>query len=460
MTSFNKELNLRETAIDGLLIVDFPVHGDNRGWFKENWQRTKMTALGLPDFGPVQNNMSFNALAGTTRGLHAEPWDKFVSVGTGKVFGAWCDLRAGSPTYGAVVTCEITPDVGVYVPRGVANGFQALEDDTLYTYLVNDHWSPEATYSNVNLADPALGINWPLPLTELSDKDKNHPALIDASPVPPRKVLVTGAGGQLGTALRAVFPEAEFVGRDELDITAPDLGSVRPWKQYSAIINAAAYTGVDAAETDRATAWAVNATAVSNLARVATDNGLTLVHISSDYVFDGTATGEYPEDAPLSPLGVYGQTKAAGDIAATLCPRHFIVRTSWVIGDGNNFVKTMASLDARGIAPSVVDDQFGRLSFTEDIAAGIKHLLDSGAEFGTYNLSNSGEPASWADIARVVFHDPASVTGVSTAAYFADKPDAAPRPLNSALDLSKLAATGFQAPDWRERLATYLEGLN
>lgn len=460
MTSFNKELTARETAIDGLLIVDFPVHGDNRGWFKENWQREKMTALGLPDFGPVQNNMSFNATAGTTRGLHAEPWDKFVSVGTGAVFGAWCDLREGSATYGAVVTQEITPDVGVYVPRGVANGFQALEDNTLYTYLVNDHWSPSATYSNVNLTDPALGITWPLPLTEISEKDKNHPVLAEAAPVALRKVLVTGAAGQLGTALRAVFPDAEFVGRQELDITSPDLSTARPWKQYSAIINAAAYTAVDVAEGEgRTAAWAVNASGPANLARIATEYDITLVHVSSDYVFDGTAAGEYAEDAPLAPLSVYGQTKAAGDIAAATTPKHYVVRTSWVIGDGNNFIRTMAALDQRGINPSVVDDQIGRLSFTQDIAAGITHLLDSRAAYGTYNLSNSGEPASWADIARAVFSDPSRITGVSTAEYFADKPGTAPRPLNSALDLSKLTATGFTAPQWRERLADYLKEL-
>lgn len=453
MTSFNKELTLRETAIDGLLIFDFPVHGDNRGWFKENWQREKMTALGLPDFGPVQNNMSFNARAGTTRGLHAEPWDKFVSVGTGKVFGAWCDLREGSPTYGAVVTQEITPDVGVYVPRGVANGFQALEDNTLYTYLVNDHWSPNAHYANVNLDM----IDWPLPITEISEKDKNHPALIDASPLPSRRVLVTGAAGQLGTALKAVFPTAEFVGREELDITGP---LDRPWKQYSAIINAAAYTAVDKAEDEgRAAAWAINAQAVANLATVARENNLALVHVSSDYVFDGTANGEYTEDAPLSPLSVYGQTKAAGDLAAAGAPQHYVVRTSWVIGDGGNFVRTMKSLDDRDIKPSVVDDQIGRLSFTQDIAAGIKHLLDTQAPYGTYNLSNSGEPASWADIARMIFRDPTSVTGVSTAEYFVDKQGAAPRPLNSRLDLSKLHAAGFTAPDWRVRLATYLEEI-
>jgi dTDP-4-dehydrorhamnose reductase len=98
-------------------------------------------------------------------------------------------------------------------------------------------------------------------------------------------------------------------------------------------------------------------------------------------------------------LGVYGQTKAAGDAVVSVVPRHNIVRTSWVIGEGNNFVRTMASLAARGIEPSVVNDQIGRLSFTADIAAGIRHLLESGAAYGTYNLTNDGEPQSWADIA-------------------------------------------------------------
>lgn len=450
---YGQQLSITATDIDGLIVVRLPVHGDNRGWFKENWQRAKMTGLGLPDFGPVQNNISFNAGAGVTRGLHAEPWDKYVSVATGSVFGAWCDLREGSPTFGRTATVTIDPATAVYVPRGVANGFQALEDATAYTYLVNEHWSPDAEYSFVNLDM----IDWPLPPTELSEKDRNHPALIDATPVPPRRVLITGARGQLGGALRAQFPDADFAGHDDLDITG-DLTDARPWNRYSTIINAAAYTAVDAAEQDRAAAWAVNATGVANLARIATEHRLTLVHVSSDYVFDGSADS-YREDTDLSPLGVYGQSKAAGDLAAATTPRHYIVRTSWVIGDGPNFVRTMATLDERGIAPSVVSDQIGRLSFTTDIAAGIRHLLDHRAAHGTYNLSNTGEPTSWADIARAVFRDPAQVTGVSTAEYFADKPQAAPRPLNSVLDTTKIEATGFTPPPWRERLTAYLEEL-
>jgi dTDP-4-dehydrorhamnose 3,5-epimerase len=173
-----KTLTVTTTKIPGLLVLDLPVHGDNRGWFKENWQREKMTALGLPDFGPVQNNISFNKSAGVVRGIHAEPWDKYISVANGKVFAALVDLRPGD-TFGVIETVEISPDTAIYVPRGVGNSFQTLEPDTVYTYLVNAHWSPEAEYTFVSLADPELAIQWPIPLdqSELSDKDKNHPTL-------------------------------------------------------------------------------------------------------------------------------------------------------------------------------------------------------------------------------------------------------------------------------------------
>ena len=180
-----KPLAVEATPIPGFLRIDLTVHGDNRGWFKENWQREKMLALGLPDFGPVQNNISFNNEVGVTRGIHAEPWDKFVSVATGRVFGAWVDLREG-PSFGAVYTCEIDPSGAVFVPRGVGNAYQTLEPGTAYTYLVNDHWSAEARYTFLNLADETANVPWPIPLTEaiLSDKDRAHPRLADVTPFP------------------------------------------------------------------------------------------------------------------------------------------------------------------------------------------------------------------------------------------------------------------------------------
>ena len=465
---FSKPLAGHPTPIPGVVLYDLPVHGDNRGWFKENWQREKMLALGLPDFGPVQNNISFNEKAGTTRGIHAEPWDKFISVATGRIFGAWVDLREG-PSFGAVFTAVLDPSQAIFIPRGVGNAFQTLEDNTAYTYLVNDHWSAAAQgqYTFLNLADETAAIDWPVPLAqaELSDKDKAHPRLSEVVPMKRKKTLVLGADGQLGKALRALYADdssVEFAARSDFDVTSPSAYDSRNWKDYSTIINASAYTAVDKAESPegRAAAWAINVAGVAGLARVATENRLTLVQVSSDYVFDGSAS-VHPEDEPFSPLGVYGQTKAAGDAIVSTVPAHYVVRTSWVIGEGANFVRTMASLAERGVQPAVVDDQIGRLSFTEDLAAGIRHLLASGAEYGVYNLTNDGAPVSWADVARTVYeltgHSGESVTGVSTEEYFKGK-EAAPRPKNSVLPLDKIKSTGFEPADGAVRLAAYLGG--
>ncbi len=177
-------LKISEAEIPGLFVVNLVLHGDSRGWFKENYQKQKMEALGLPAFEIVQNNFSFNTEVGVTRGLHAEPWDKFISLANGKVFGAWVDLRAG-PTFGKVFTYEITPEIAIFVPRGVANAYQTLESNITYTYLVNAHWSPDAQYSSLNLFDPQLGITWPINSDKVivSDKDSANPMLKDVMPM-------------------------------------------------------------------------------------------------------------------------------------------------------------------------------------------------------------------------------------------------------------------------------------
>ena len=487
---FEKELKAERTNIPGMLVFDLPVHGDSRGWFKENWQRAKQMALGLPDLGPVQNNISFNAERGVTRGIHAEPWDKYISVATGSVFGAWVDLRPGE-SFGEVYTCVIDPSKAIYVPRGVGNSFQALEDGTAYAYLVNAHWSAELkkTYTFVNLADPELGIEWPIPLSEceLSEADKAHPMLKDALPMAPRRTLVTGANGQLGRAVKALAEERgvagsfDFGDRGEFDFSDPADYAKIDWTLYGTVINCGAYTAVDAAETPegRAAAWAANAQGPALLAKVCAEHGIALVHISSDYVFDGTRE-EHGEDEPFSPLGVYGQTKAAGDIAVANCPRHYIVRSSWVIGDGKNFVRTMAALSDRCAEPgdsldqvTVVDDQFGRLTFTRDMAEGIFWLLgyregdkepSAPCEYGAYNLTGSGRVASWADIAAKVFElrngNADAVRPVSTAEYYASASGSiSPRPEHSALTLSKLEDAGYAPSDWEDSLSAYVKTI-
>lgn len=274
------------------------------------------------------------------------------------------------------------------------------------------------------------------------------------------EILIIGANGQLGLALQAQYPNARAVDSSELDITDADAVRAFDWSGITTILNAAAYTNVDGAETDegRVLAWRVNASGVRNLAEAALVRDLTLVHISSEYVFDGT-TDNHTENESFSPLGVYAQSKAAGDIVASLVPKHYILRTSWVIGEGKNFVRTMIGLGQKGIAPTVVADQIGRLTFTSELVRAIDHLLSANAPYGTYNATNAGEPASWADITREIFKNAGydlSVTDTTTAEYFADKPGVAPRPLNSVMNLEKLHQTGFSSHDWHEDLKDYV----
>jgi dTDP-4-dehydrorhamnose 3,5-epimerase len=276
------------------------------------------------------------------------------------------------------------------------------------------------------------------------------------------KIFIIGAKGQLGLALQAQYPNAQSADIEELDITSVESVKNFDWSNYDVVLNAAAYTNVDGAETTegRVASWKVNATAVSNLAGIMRENDITFVHISTDYVFDGT-TDNHTESEDFAPLSVYGQSKAAGDIAVSLIPNHYILRTSWVIGEGNNFVRTMLGLADRGISPSVVADQVGRLTFTSELVRAIDHLLTTKSPYGTYNVSNDGESASWADITRTIFEmadkTDLTVTDTTTEEYYAGKEGIAPRPLKSTLDLTKLHATGFTSTNWKEALEAYIQ---
>lgn len=275
------------------------------------------------------------------------------------------------------------------------------------------------------------------------------------------RIFITGGKGQLGTALKAVFPGATYVDRDECDITDwPSLTAI-DWSRYDTIINAAAFTAVDAAETieGRVAAWKVNAVAVRHLAEIANKHNLLLVHVSSDYVFDGNQE-IHTEDESFSPLGVYAQSKAAGDIAASLAARQYIVRTSWVVGEGKNFVLTMMELAKKSVKPNVVSDQIGRLTFTNELAAGIEFLIAQKATYGVYNLSNDGESAAWSDIAKRVYElvgsNPDDITPVSTEEYYQGKSGIAPRPVHSTLNLDKIKAIGYHPAHWRVTLEEYV----
>ncbi len=272
------------------------------------------------------------------------------------------------------------------------------------------------------------------------------------------RLLVTGGGGQLGADLLREARGHDVVGptRTELDVT--DAAAVEKAvleMRPDAVLNAAAYTAVDAAEADEATAAAVNAEAPAHLARVCALYGVGLVHVSTDYVFAGDATTPYEVDAPVGPTSAYGRTKLAGERAVRelLPERSWVVRTAWVYGaSGSNFVKTMARLEASRDTVEVVDDQRGSPTWSRDLAAGLLALVEAGPAPGVYHCTNAGE-TTWCGLARAVFAelgaDPERVRPTTTAAF----PRPAPRPAYSVLSPAAWLAAGLPVPrPWRDAL--------
>ncbi len=269
--------------------------------------------------------------------------------------------------------------------------------------------------------------------------------------------LVTGAGGMLGRDLVDVLygRKVNALTRAELDITdAPAVE--RAVADADVVVNAAAWTNVDGAEAAEEAATLVNAVGPRVLAEACARHAARLVHVSTDYVFDGTATSPYPEDAPVSPRSAYGRSKAAGEVAVrdALPDASYVVRSAWLYGEyGANFVRTMMRLEAERYTVEVVDDQRGQPTWSRDLANQIVALVDADAPAGIYHGTSSGQ-TTWHDLAQAVFEelgaDISRVRGVSSERF----PRPAPRPAYSVLGHHKWLRVGV-APirDWREALA-------
>lgn len=284
------------------------------------------------------------------------------------------------------------------------------------------------------------------------------------------RLLVAGAQGQLARAMIELAPSAADVtafalGRPALDLTAPAsvLKTLADFKP-DVIVNAAAYTAVDRAESEPDAAMALNADGPARLAEAAERMGAALIHISTDYVFDGSKTTPYFEDDPTAPVGAYGRSKLAGEEAVRATTgRHIIMRTAWVHSPfGANFVKTMLRLAAHRPDVRVVDDQIGSPTYAPHLAEAILAVSravtadPATARFGTYHAAGAGA-VTWCGMAREIMQVSASLGGPSatvTAITTADYPTAAVRPANSRLDCTKLAtAFGITLPTWQHGVA-------
>ena len=281
--------------------------------------------------------------------------------------------------------------------------------------------------------------------------------------------LVTGAAGMLGRDLTALLSarDEEFTarGRTDLDITEPGaVAAALAGAKPDVVVNCAAWTGVDAAEEHEAEALAVNGQGPAVLAAVCREAGTLLVHLSTDYVFDGTATAPYPEDAAPGPAGAYGRTKLAGEraVRAILPDTGYVVRTAWLYGaHGKNFVTTMLRLARNGTAPGVVADQHGQPTWTADVAAQIHALVTTGAPPGVYHATSSGQ-TTWFDFAAEIFalyqaqeqdQRPERERLAPRPIATADYPTPARRPAYSVLGHGAWRAAGLEPiGDWKDAL--------
>lgn len=289
-----------------------------------------------------------------------------------------------------------------------------------------------------------------------------------------QKILVTGITGQVGRELMdaAKWPDGFTVigvDRSGLDITDPAaVSDVLRAERPAAVINPAAYTAVDGAETDADTAWRVNRDGPRHLAEVAAAEGIALFQVSTDYVFDGSKPGAYSETDPVAPLGVYGRSKEAGEAAIrAVLDRHVILRTAWVFSaHGGNFVKTMLRLARTRDALSVVDDQIGGPTAAAEIARALitltaHNLSGRTARWGTYHFA--GAPAvSWCGFAQAIFDAalPPDARPTLSAIPSRDYPTPARRPANSVLNCTKIFRDfGITQPDWHTGLNAVLAAL-
>ena len=278
-------------------------------------------------------------------------------------------------------------------------------------------------------------------------------------------ILITGGNGQLGTELRLLLEEqgvADVIATDSHDLDVTEEKEVLAFvqeKRPSVIYHCAAYTAVDKAEEeDKKLDEAVNVTGTRNIALAAKAVDAILVYISTDYVFDGKKKdGEYQVDDPTNPLNEYGRTKFLGEQAVQeIMDNYYIIRTSWVFGAyGHNFVFTMKNLAKTRDTLTVVNDQFGRPTWTRTLAEFMVYVIQQKAPYGIYHLSNDNS-CSWYEFAKAILKDqPVEVLPVTSEEY----PQKAKRPQYSVMDLSKAKALGFKIPTWQEALTKMLENL-
>ncbi len=457
-------MDINKTFIEGLIVLEPKIFEDHRGNFYESYSQKSIQNCDL-SFNFVQDNESYNKQKGTIRGIHLQIGQmaqaKLIRVTHGSIYGVGVDLRKNSPTYKKYFSIVLSSEnhKQILIPRGCGWGFQTLEDDTTVCYKLDNFYSSEHE-RGVIYNDPELNIPWPIQDNIIiSDKDlkqKKVENLINT-------ILVTGASGQLAYDVQKALNKTNYhvisASKEELNICHYD-EVIEYVSRYNpdVIINCAAYTNVDKAETENQDlCYDINVNGTRNLLEASRKVDAKFVYISSDYVFDGTKKDLY-DDRDLSiPKNHYGLTKLLGEEVTRSYHKHFIIRTSWLFGiGGNNFVKSMLNLAKRQDEVSVVDDQIGSPTYTVDLANTIVKMIETNY-YGSYNVTNSGY-CSWNEFAQYIFNTfnlNMKVKKISTIDYQKKTGGKVNRPLNSKLDKKALKKYFAPLPDWQDALLRF-----
>ena len=477
-------MNKIETNLKDCYILEPKRFGDERGYF-ESVTKEQLKELGFNDIVQISNPQSDK---GIVRGLHfqKDPYcqAKAVRCHRGAVIDVVVDMRKDSPTYGQSTAVELTPENGriLFVPRGFAHGYVALEDKSLFEYYVDNTYMPKYE-DGILWNDPALNIDWDGILAKcgvkepvLSEKDRVRKPLAENTTEfrrEPKRYLITGFKGQLGyDIVRELEARGEHdykaLDVEEMDITNRDrvMEVVKAYKP-DVIFHCAAWTAVDDAQKveNRDKVYNINVNGTKNITDASIEVGAKMIYMSTDYVFDGTKEGLYNEEDIPNPKSVYGETKYQGEEEVRRNPNHFITRISWVFGiNGKNFVKTMLNLSDKYQKITVVDDQVGSPTYTVDLAKLLVEMAQTD-KYGTYNVNNEGY-CSWAEFAKYIMESngkKTKIVPVTTEQYYENKDttNVAYRPRNSKLDKSKLEEAGFERlPSWQDATKRYCKELS
>ena len=388
-----------ETGIEGLYIIEPKVYEDERGFFFESYNKEEFAKLGIEDEF-IQDNHS-KSQRGVIRGMHFQrkfPQGKLIRVIRGKIYDVALDIREGSKSYGKYFATELSEENRrmLYIPKGFAHGFLALQDGTEINYKNSDRYAPKYE-DGISWDDPDLGIDWKLGeygIDEviLSKKDGENKSFAEYG----RRVLITGAKGQVGTEVTKLCQKRKIIcfptSKEDLNIL--DFAHVREFiieNRINTIVNCASYNNVDGAESERELCYAINSEAVRNLVSVASEFQIPLVTYSSDFVFDGEKGSPYLEEDARNPLSVYGKSKVLAENYAASYDKALVIRTSWVFSmeNPNNFMNRVVEWSKTRDEIKLTTDQIGNPTSAEDIATITWKLLMK-ERYGVYNFCNSG----------------------------------------------------------------------